>query len=173
MQKIKEVEQQYLKSDIPAFNVGDTIEIETIIREGDKQRIQKFKGLVIAIDGSGISKMVTLRKISYGIGVEKKLPLHSTNVGKIKVLKTGNVRRSKLYYLRDRVGKMALKVRAGQPIPVIENEEQVVTEDDIEMVPMEGENQSEVQVDAPVQAEAAVETEVQPEATEATEEKAA
>lgn len=158
MDKIQQVQQKYLKSDIPAFNVGDTIEIETIIREGDKQRIQKFKGLVIAITGSGVSKMVTLRKISYGIGVEKKLPLHSTNVGKIKVLKRGNVKRSKLYYLRDRVGKMALKVRAGQPVPVIENEEEVMTEADVELVPMETEV---------VEAAPEVQVEAQPEAQQA------
>lgn len=171
MDKIQQVQQQYLKSDIPAFNVGDTIEVETIIREGDKQRIQKFKGLVISITGSGVSKMVTLRKISYGIGVEKKLPLHSTNVGKIKVLKRGNVKRSKLYYLRDRVGKLALKVKPGQPVPVIENEEEVMTEADVELVPMETEAQPEVQAEAPVQTEGAT---VVAETTEApTEEKAA
>lgn len=125
---INYIDAKTMKQDIPAFKVGDTLEVETIIKEGGKQRIQRFKGLVISINGKGTHQMVTLRKISYGIGVEKKLPLHSPSIGKIKVIRSGSVRRSKLYYLRDRVGKMATKVKAGDPIVVIEHAEEAMPE---------------------------------------------
>ena len=118
---LTKVEQANSKSKLPNFVVGDTVEVSTIIREGDKQRTQKFKGLVIAIKGSGTKKMFTVRKISYGIGVEKIFPIHSPNVGAITIIKHGNVRRSKLYFMRDRVGRSALKVRAGEPVVVVEH----------------------------------------------------
>lgn len=133
-QIIQKVEKKYLKSKVPAFKVGDTVSIDTIVRDGERKRIQKFKGLVIAIKGAGLRKMVTLRKISYGIGVEKQLPVHSTNVGEIKVLKSGSVRRSKIYYMRDRIGKAAMKIKAGDPIVVIEHEEEAMPE---EVAPVE------------------------------------
>ncbi|MCA9378966.1 50S ribosomal protein L19 [Candidatus Dojkabacteria bacterium] len=118
---INKITNSQLRATTPKFKVGDTVEVENIIREGGKQRIQKFKGLVIAIKGSGIARTFTVRKISYGIGVEKTFPLHSPNVAGIKVLKTGNVRRSKIYYMRDRIGKLAMKVKAGGPVVVEEN----------------------------------------------------
>lgn len=154
---IKKIENKYSKSKVAAFKVGDTVEVETIIREGDKQRIQKFKGLVISIKGSGTRKMFTVRKISYGIGVEKKFPVHSTNVAKITVLKSGNVSRSKLYYLRDRVGKMAMKVRQGAPVVVEEHTEEAMPENiEVELTPeVSAEN---AEVVAEVAPEAPVET---------------
>jgi large subunit ribosomal protein L19 len=121
---LSKIENKHLRTDLPDFNVGDTIEVNTIIREGDKQRIQAFKGLVIAIKGSGTNKMFTVRKISYGIGVEKTFPLLSKNIDSITIEKTGKVRRAKLYYLRDRVGRLALKVKPGGPVPVVEYQEQ-------------------------------------------------
>jgi len=100
------------KTDVKAdFNVGDTITVHNVIREGEKSRIQLFKGVVIARKGSGTRATFTVRKISEGVGVEKVFPLYSPNVKKIDVIREGNVRRAKLYYLRDRVGKSALKVR--------------------------------------------------------------
>lgn len=120
-QLINKIEKSHLRTDLPNFKVGDTVTVSTIIREGDKQRIQKFKGLVISIKGSGTRKMFTVRKISYGVGVEKMFPLYSPNIESIEVDKHGKVRRAKLYYLRDRVGKLALKVKPGQPAPVIEH----------------------------------------------------
>lgn len=120
---IRKAEKAFMDKKVPEIKVGNTIEVETIIREGAKQRIQKFKGLVIAITGSGAAKMVTVRKISYGIGVEKKLPIYSPNVGKIKIIKTEDTRRSKLYFMRDRVGKSSMRIRKGRTVMVPEEGE--------------------------------------------------
>lgn len=117
---ISKVQQDIVAKKVPAIKPGDTVEIDTIIREGSKQRVQKFKGLVIAINGSGSSTMFSVRKISYGIGVEKKFPLYSPNIGKIKVIKTEPVRRSKLFFMRDRVGKMSMRIRKGRTVMVPE-----------------------------------------------------
>jgi large subunit ribosomal protein L19 len=106
-------EQTQTKTNLPEFNVGDTVAVHTIIRDGDKQRVQVFKGLVIEKGGKGATKSFTVRKISYGVGVEKIFPLNSQNVSNIEIIKRGKTRRSKLYYLRNRVGKAALKVKAG------------------------------------------------------------
>ena len=112
---INKITKKYLDlSHIESFKVGDSVSVETIIRDGDKQRIQVFKGLVIAIQGHGTGKTFTVRKISYGVGVEKIFPYSSPNVASVKVERYGKPRRSKLYYLRDRVGKKALKVSAGE-----------------------------------------------------------
>lgn len=94
-----------LKKKIPPFAPGDTLKISVKIVEGDKKRIQNFEGTVIRYRGEGINKSFTLRRISYGIGVEKTFPLYSPTIEKIKVIKKGKVRRAKLYYLRDRKGK--------------------------------------------------------------------
>ncbi len=110
------VEEKYLKQQT-AFGVGDTIAVSLVVREGDKKRIQLFKGIVIAIKGSGISKSFTIRKISAGIGVEKILPYNSPNIAKIVLIRKGAVRRSKIYYMRKRIGKKALKVNEGAMIP--------------------------------------------------------
>jgi len=107
------VEQQYLRR-VPEITVGDQVEVHTIVREKNRQRIQIFKGLIIAIKGSGVRKTFTVRKISAGIGVEKIFPLHSPNIKKIVVTRKGNVSRSKLYYLRKRIGKKALKVKVSE-----------------------------------------------------------
>ncbi len=120
-QLIQKIENKHIRTDLPNFKVGDTVTVSTIIREGEKQRIQKFSGLVISIKGSGTRKMFVVRKISYGVGVEKNFPLYSPNIEGITVDKHGSARRAKLYYLRDRVGKLALKVKPGQPAPVIEH----------------------------------------------------
>lgn len=108
---INKIEAKYLKADRPELRVGDTVIVNTIIRDGEKKRFQKFEGIVIAINGAGMAKTFTVRKISYGIGVEKIFPVHSANIEGIKVVKHGKVRRSKLYYLRDRVGKAAMKLK--------------------------------------------------------------
>jgi len=103
---MSKIDNKY-KVERPVLHIGDTVVVDTVIRETNKKRIQKFKGMIIAMKGKGITKTFTVRKISYGIGVEKILPLYSPNVAKIEVLKHGKVRRAKLYYLRDRVGKAA------------------------------------------------------------------
>ncbi len=110
---LEKVEQPYIRTDIPEFKVGDTVAVHTIIREKDKKRTQVFKGIVLAIKNSGTRKTFTVRKISYGIGVEKIFPLHSTNIKKIEFIRKGKVKRSKLYYMRQRIGKRATKIAEG------------------------------------------------------------
>ncbi|MBQ7320018.1 MAG: 50S ribosomal protein L19 [Clostridia bacterium] len=107
MDLIKAFTQEQLKSEVPQFNVGDTIRVHNKIVEGTRERIQMFEGTVIAKNGGGISETFTVRRISYGCGVEKVFPLHSPNVVKVDVIRQGKVRRAKLYYLRDKVGKDA------------------------------------------------------------------
>jgi large subunit ribosomal protein L19 len=96
-----------IKRDLPEFTHGDTIKVWVKIREGDKERLQAYEGVVIARNGGGIMESFTVRKISYGEGVERVFPLHSPNIASVEVLKRGKVRRAKLYYLRDRRGKAA------------------------------------------------------------------
>ena len=107
MDALKLIAQDSLKSDAPVIEIGDTIKVYVKIREGEKERIQLFEGTVIAKRGSGVSETFTVRRVSYGVGVETVIPLHSPNVDKVEVVRHGRVRRSKLYYLRDRVGKAA------------------------------------------------------------------
>ncbi|MBQ3045430.1 MAG: 50S ribosomal protein L19 [Clostridia bacterium] len=107
MDALKLIAQDSLKSEAPAIEVGDTVKVSVKIREGDKERIQAFEGTVIAMKGSGVSATFTVRRVSYGVGVERVFPVHSPNVAKVEVIRHGRVRRSKLYYLRDRVGKAA------------------------------------------------------------------
>jgi len=111
---LKKVEKPYMDKKFPPFSSGDTVSVFTIIKEGDRKRTQVFKGIVIAEKGSGLRKTFTVRKISYGVGVEKIFPLYSPNIEKIELLKKGKVKRSKLYYMRERIGKRALKIRAGK-----------------------------------------------------------
>lgn len=107
MEKITAFVSEQLKTEIPQFNIGDNVTVHNRIKEGDKERIQLFDGTVIARHGGGISETFTVRHISYGCGVEKTFPIHSPNVVKVVVTRNGDVRRAKLYYLRDRVGKSA------------------------------------------------------------------
>jgi large subunit ribosomal protein L19 len=117
---IEIIESKYTKAR-PELQVGDTVVVETIIRDGDKKRIQKFQGIIISMKGHGLSKTFTVRKISYGVGVEKIFPLHSANVANITILKHAKVRRSKLYYLRDRIGKAATFLKPGKAVKPSEN----------------------------------------------------
>ena len=107
MDALKMMSDSGLKTEVPQFNIGDTVRVDVKIREGERERIQAFEGTVIAKRGSGISSTFTVRRISYGVGVERVFPLHSPNVADVKVVRKGKVRRSKLYYLRDRVGNSA------------------------------------------------------------------
>ena len=107
MEKITAFVSEQLKTEVPAFNIGDTVRVHNRIKEGDKERIQMFEGTVIAKHGGGISETFTVRRVSFGCGVEKTFPIHSPNVVKVVVTRRGIVRRAKLYYLRDRVGKSA------------------------------------------------------------------
>ena len=107
MDLVKVLAEQQIKSDLPELKVGDTVKVHQKIKEGNRERIQVFEGTLIAIKHSGINKSVTVRRISYGVGVEKTFPVHSPNIAKFEVLRNGKVRRAKLYYLRGRVGKAA------------------------------------------------------------------
>ncbi len=107
MTKLQAFASEQLRADAPQFNVGDTIKVHNLIREGTRERIQIFEGTVIARHGGGISETFTVRRVAYGCGVEKTFPLHSPHVAKVEIVRHGKVRRSKLYYLRDRVGKAA------------------------------------------------------------------
>ena len=107
MDALKIISGDSMKETNPAFSIGDTIRVDVKIREGERERIQAFEGTVIAKKGSGVAETFTVRRVAYGVGVERVFPLHSPNVAAIKVVRYGKVRRSKLYYLRDRVGKAA------------------------------------------------------------------
>ena len=107
MDALRLIAQDSLKAEVPTIEIGDTIRVHVKIREGEKERIQIFEGTVIARKGSGVSETFTVRRVSYGVGVERVFPIHSPNVAKVDVVRHGRVRRSKLYYLRDRVGKAA------------------------------------------------------------------
>lgn len=108
---IEKIERIQLREDVPAFRAGDTLRVHVRIREGEKERIQVFEGVCIARHNDGLRSSFTVRKISYGVGVERVFPLHSPKVAQIEVKTRGRVRRAKLYYLRDRSGKAA-RIRA-------------------------------------------------------------
>ena len=107
MDALKLIAGESLKAEVPAFEIGDTVRVDVKIREGERERIQAFEGTVIAKKGSGVSSTFTVRRVSYGVGVERVFPVHSPNVAAVKVVRRGKVRRAKLNYLRDRVGKKA------------------------------------------------------------------
>lgn len=115
MDKIKLIEQECLKKEVPQFNVGDTVKIMLKITEGtDKVRLHPFEGVVIAKKGSGINSTFTVRKISYGEGIERIFPLHSPGIERIEVVRQGKVKRARLYYLRGKVGKRATKIESQE-----------------------------------------------------------
>ncbi len=110
MDLIKELEKQQMKAEMPVANVGDTVRVHVRIKEGSRERIQVFEGIVIAKKHGGIEETITVRRLAYGVGVEKVFPIHSPSIEKIETVRKGYVRRAKLYYLRGRVGKAA-KIR--------------------------------------------------------------
>ena len=107
MQPTDLVDQSSLRDDIPDFAPGDTLKVHVRVVEGNRERVQVFQGAVIRRQGSGLRETFTVRKVSYGVGVERTFPLHAPTVAKIEVVTRGDVRRAKLYYLRDRIGKSA------------------------------------------------------------------
>ena len=104
---VKFVEQSQLRSDLPELEIGDLIRVYLKVKEGTRERLQLFEVYLIARQGGGIKETITVRRVSYGIGVERTLPLHSPKIDHIEKVRSGKVRRAKLYYLRDRVGKAA------------------------------------------------------------------
>ena len=107
MDLVKTLTEQYMKSELPEMNVGDTVRVTVRVKEGNRVRNQAFDGTIIAKKHGGINETFTVRRISYGVGVEKVFPLYSPVIEKVETVRKGKVRRAKLYYLRDRVGKAA------------------------------------------------------------------
>ena len=107
MNLINEIENNQLKTDLPELNSGDSVKVNVKVSEGNRERIQTFEGVIISINGVGISKTITVRKLSFGVGVERIFPVHAPIVESIEIQRKGKVRRSKLYYLSDRIGKSA------------------------------------------------------------------
>lgn len=115
MNKMELIESQILKKEVPKFNVGDTVNVLTKITESaDKVRLHPFEGVVIAKKGSGINSNFTVRKVSYGEGIERVFPLYSPGIERIEVIRSGKVKRAKLYYLRNKIGKRATKIDAQE-----------------------------------------------------------
>ncbi len=164
MDIIKSIEHEQLKNKIPELRVGDTVKVHAKVKEGNRERIQVFEGIIIKKQGGGVNETFTVRRISYGVGVEKTFLVHSPNVEKVEVTRVGKARRAKLYYLRDRVGKSAkTKEKVGARI---ETREITVKE---EVVPGENEVTEEVEEVVPEVVEEAVVEEAKVE--EKTEEK--
>ena len=114
MDIISKIEKEQMKSEVTDFRVGDTVKVHNRVVEGDKERIQMFQGIVLAMGGTGVNKAFTVRKISYGVGVERVYPLHTPRIVKVEVISRGKVRRAKLHYLRDRIGKRAIQVKTAE-----------------------------------------------------------
>ena len=172
MDIIKSIEHEQLKDKVPVLDVGNTVRVHAKIKEGNRERIQVFEGIIIKKQGGGVNETFTVRKISYGVGVEKTFLLHSPNVEKVEVVRVGKARRAKLYYLRDRIGKAArTKEKIGARI---ETKEIVLKEDLVEEAPVEEvvaapEEAPAIETEAPV-AQETVDT-VTEEATETVEDK--
>ena len=107
MNLINEIENTQLKENLPEIGSGDTVKVNVKVSEGNRERIQTFEGVVIAIKGVGINKLITVRKLSFGVGVERIFPVHAPTIDSIEIIRKGKVRRSKLYYLRNSIGKSA------------------------------------------------------------------
>ena len=172
MDIIKSIEHEQLKAKIPDLKVGNTVRVHVRIKEGNKERIQVFEGIIIKVQGAGVNKTFTVRKISYGVGVEKTFLIHSPLVEKVEVVRVGKAKRAKLFYLRDRVGKAAkTKEIAGARIEnkeiIVKGEEAPVAEEVEEVVEATTEAQETVEAPAEVVETAeAPETEVKAEDAE-------
>jgi len=150
MDIVKSIEHEQLKNKIPVLNIGDTVRVHVKIKEGNRERIQVFEGIIIKKQGGGLNETFTVRRISYGVGVEKTFLVHSPLVEKVEVVRVGKARRAKLYYLRERTGKAAkTKEMVGARI---ENKEIVIKEDLVE--------EPVAEVEAPVTETVAENTEV-------------
>ena len=162
MDIIKSIEHEQLKTKVPELRIGNTVRVHVRIKEGNKERIQVFEGIIIKKQGGGVNETFTVRKISYGVGVEKTFLVHSPLVEKVEVVRVGKARRAKLYYLRDRVGKAAkTKEKIGARIEnkeIIIKEEVVPGESEAEAVATEADVAEAVAEDAKIEAAKAEET---------------
>jgi len=114
MNKIKKIEEMYTKKEIPVFHIGDMVKVMVKIPEGDKVRLHPFEGIVIARKGSGVNASFTVRKVSYGEGIERVFPVYSPSIERIEVLRQGKTKRAKLYYLRGKIGRAATDIAARE-----------------------------------------------------------
>lgn len=121
MNRVDFVEKQYMRSDLPEFAIGDTLRVYVKVREGDKERLQPFEGLLIRRRGDGLRETFTVRRISHGVGVERIFPIHSPSIGKIEIKRRGDVRRAKLYYIRKLRGKAARVKEKRKALPTARN----------------------------------------------------
>ena len=145
MDFIKSIEHEQLKNKIPVLDVGNTVRVHVKVKEGNRERIQVFEGIIIKKQGGGLNETFTVRKISYGVGVEKTFLVHSPMVEKVEVVRVGKARRAKLYYLRDRIGKASkTKEKLGARI---ENKEIVLKEELVEEPVVENEVAEEIPVE--------------------------
>ncbi len=144
MDIIKSIEHEQMKNKIPALKVGDTVKVHQRIKEGNRERIQVFEGIIIKKQGGGVNATFTVRRVAYGVGVEKTFLVHSPMVEKVELVRVGKARRAKLYYLRDRVGKSA---KTKEDIGArIENKEITIKEEIVEAP----EEASSIETEAPV-----------------------
>ena len=153
MDIIKSIEHEQLKNKIPELKVGNTVRVHVRIKEGNKERIQVFEGIIIKVQGGGVNKTFTVRKISYGVGVEKTFLVHSPLVEKVELVRVGKARRARLFYLRDRVGKSA---KTREQVGARIEDKQIVLKEDLTEEPAEVE---EVAVESAPEEAPAVETE--------------
>lgn len=149
MDIIKSIEHEQLKNKVPELKVGNTVKVHVRIKEGNKERIQVFEGIIIKVQGGGVNQTFTVRKTSYGVGVEKTFLIHSPLVEKVELVRVGKARRARLFYLRDRVGKSAkTKEQVGARI----EDREIVVKEDLAQEPV-----AEEVVETPVEAEATTE----------------
>ena len=190
MDIVKSIEHEQLKNKIPDLKVGNTVKVHARIKEGNKERIQVFEGTIIKVQGSGVNRTFTVRKISYGVGVEKTFLIHSPLVEKVELVRVGHARRAKLFYLRDRVGKAAktrevagariedkeIEIKGKEVVEVPEEGtaevEEVVTEEVVETTEAPVTETVDLEAKAEEVVEAPAEEEVKAETTEKVEEKA-
>lgn len=151
MDIIKSIEHEQLKNKVPVLDVGNTVKVHVRVKEGNRERIQVFEGIIIKKQGGGLNETFTVRRISYGVGVEKTFLVHSPMVEKVEVVRVGKARRAKLYYLRDRIGKASkTKEKLGARIETKE----ITLKEELEEVPVEAEEVAKAPEEAP-----AIETE--------------
>ena len=154
MDIIKSIEHEQMKNKIPALKVGDTVKVHQRIKEGNRERIQVFEGIIIKKQGGGVNATFTVRRVAYGVGVEKTFLVHSPMVEKVELVRVGKARRAKLYYLRDRVGKAA---KTKEAIGARIEDKEITIKEDIVEAPVEEVVEEVAAVEAPVE-EAVVET---------------
>ena len=157
MDIIKSIEHEQLKNKIPELKVGNTVKVHVRIKEGNKERIQVFEGIIIKVQGGGLNQTFTVRKTSYGVGVEKTFLIHSPLVEKVELVRVGKARRAKLYYLRDRLGKAA---KTKEQVGVRIEDKEIVIKEELAEEPVVEEKEA-VAAEEPAKTEEVVETKVE------------